>query len=63
MNGQMFLRPGKPGMLVRDPHTKRALPADGAWVQRNSYWLRRVASGDAIEGTPSAIAAPAKEAK
>lgn len=43
----VFLKPA-PGRTVRDPVTKFPLPAEGREVQPSSYWLRRVASGDAM---------------
>lgn len=36
----------QPGLIVRDPETREALPADGAEKPANSYWLRRLADGD-----------------
>ena len=37
-----------PGLLVRDPISKRPLPPEGAEVPESSYWVRRVASGDVV---------------
>lgn len=33
------------GMIVRDPQTKQAIPAEGCEVDQSSYWLRRLKSG------------------
>lgn len=41
----LYLKPAKPGAIVRDPHTKRPLPAEGARVRDSSYWRRRLRSG------------------
>lgn len=41
----MKIRP-KAGMTVRDPHTKQPLPPEGAEVAEDTYWLRRLRSGD-----------------
>lgn len=37
-----------PGIVVRDPATKRALPADGADVPESIYWTRRLRAGDVV---------------
>lgn len=42
----------KPGLRMRDPKTLELLPPEGAAVVMTSYWLRRVADGDASEGQP-----------
>ena len=49
---RLFLRPAVPGAVVRDPHTKRALPADGGGVEARSDGRRRLRDGDAAEATP-----------
>lgn len=51
----MFVKPGtapdgRP-LLVRDPDTKRALPAEGAEVPRNQFWLRRLRDRDVVPTT------------
>lgn len=43
----MFVKP-MAGLLVRDPVTKRQLPADGKEVPETSFWLRRIADGSVI---------------
>jgi hypothetical protein len=43
----MFVKPA-PGLLVRDPVTKRHLPESGKEVPENSYWVRRLAAGDVV---------------
>ena len=43
-----FLVP-KPGYVVRDPRTRQPLPAEGAEMELDSYWLRRLADGDVGE--------------
>jgi hypothetical protein len=37
----MRVRPAIPGAVIRDPHTKRPLPADGGEVPENGFWIRR----------------------
>lgn len=46
-------------LQVRDPATAQPIPAEGAEVARNGYWLRRLAEGDVTEVKP----APVKKAK
>lgn len=46
-----FLKPATPELVVRDPANGRALPADGAEVELNTYWVRRLRDGDVVEGT------------
>lgn len=43
----MFIKPAS-GMHVRDPATKRPLPAEGKEVRESSFWLRRLADGDVV---------------
>lgn len=50
MHRTAFLIP-KPGLVVRDPDTLQALPADGAEIQLTSYWHRRIKAGDVTQGT------------
>lgn len=44
-----ILKPGKDGLLVRDPVSKRHLHADGEEKEINSYWMRRLICGDVVE--------------
>lgn len=41
----MKIKPSKPGLIVRDPETKRPLPEDGKVVKWSSYWVRRKIEG------------------
>jgi hypothetical protein len=53
---QIYLRPADPAAIIRDPHTKRALPADGGRVPSSSYWLRQIRSGAVVHATePAAL--------
>lgn len=36
----------KAGLSIRDPLTRKPLPAEGATVELGAYWLRRIADGD-----------------
>ncbi|GAA4258943.1 DUF2635 domain-containing protein [Azospirillum formosense] len=54
----MYVKP-KPGALVRDPETREPLPAEGAEVPENQYWMRRLADGDVVRaGRPTVAALP-----
>lgn len=44
----MIVMPARPGLLIRDPHTKRPLPAEGGRVPNNTFWRRRLRSGDVV---------------
>lgn len=50
----MFVQP-KQGLQVRDPVSYQPLPPEGAEVPRDSYWLRRLRSGDVVEAKPVQI--------
>lgn len=43
----MFVLPAE-GRPVRDPVTKRHIPASGAEVPESTYWLRRLRCGDVV---------------
>lgn len=45
MREKIFLVP-RAGYIVRDPETKKPLPAEGMEVERSSYWIRRIQAGD-----------------
>lgn len=45
-------RPGKSVTVVRDPRNGKPLPQDGAWVDNNSYWLRRLRDQDVVKTDP-----------
>lgn len=49
----IFIRPA-PGLKVRDPVTKQHLREDGEEKPRSTYWLRRLAKGEVIEGKHAA---------
>lgn len=42
------VKPAKEGLIVRDPETKRPLPADGKMVRMSAYWIRRKIAGEII---------------
>lgn len=48
---RMFVKPAD-GLKVRDPHSRRHLPPQGAFVPREPYWLRRLDDGDVVDATP-----------
>lgn len=43
----MFVKP-KLGLRVMDPDTWQPLAPEGREVQRTSWWMRRLASGDVV---------------
>lgn len=43
----VFVKPAA-GRNVRDPATKKHIPAEGIQVPRSSYWLRRLRDGDVL---------------
>lgn len=48
MSDSIKVRPA-PGIVVRDPATRRPLSPDGETKPRNSYWLRRLAASEVVE--------------
>lgn len=59
----MFLKPnpnktveGNP-LQVFDPERRSFMPADGAAVPANEYWIRRLRDGDCVEYDPKDVAA------
>lgn len=42
----MKVKPTKPGAVIRDPHTKIALPQEGGDVPENTFWVRRLRAGE-----------------
>lgn len=57
----MRIKPARPGLLVRDPVSKRPLPDSGRDVPETSYWLRRLAAGDVIPAMVQADPIPDSE--
>lgn len=52
----MFVKP-REGLVVRDPVSKRPLPAEGAEVPETGYWFRRLRDNDVVEAKPPKAAA------
>lgn len=46
-----YVIPGR-GLMVRDPVTMEALPAEGAAKPLTTYWRRRLKDGDVTQGKP-----------
>ena len=53
MNEKVYVVPAA-GLRVVDPATGQPLPAEGAEVERGTYWIRRLNDGDVTEGTAPA---------
>lgn len=52
---KMHVRP-VPGGRVKDPVTMAVMPAEGAWVPRDTFWTRRVRMHDVIDDTAAEVA-------
>lgn len=50
----MKVKPADPNAVIRDPHTKRVLPADGGDVPDDNFWNRRLLSGEVVRVVDSA---------
>lgn len=48
---QLFLKPCRSGLIVRDPRSGTPLPEAGAHKPDTPFWRRRMRSGDAVEAT------------
>lgn len=62
MNERIFVKPAQ-GLLVRKP-VGGFLLDKGEWVNRETYWLRRLGDSDVVEAVDpdaAATAAPAAE--
>lgn len=44
----MNVKPATQGAVIRDPQTKRPLPAEGGQVPETSFWMRRLRAGDVV---------------
>ncbi len=44
----IFVKPKK-GLVVRDPQTMKPVPETGAMVPLDSFWRRRLNSGDVVK--------------
>lgn len=53
---KIFVKPVTPGLRVRAP-SGAVLPDEGDYVERESYWLRRINDGDVVEAEPPVAAA------
>lgn len=53
MSNSIFVKPA-PGLIVRDPDTREALPPEGKQVPRSIYWIRRLRDRDVTEAAAPA---------
>ena len=44
----MMVKPVNPAAVIRDPITKRALPADGGEVPESNFWIRRLLAREVV---------------
>ncbi len=65
MPDRRFLKPARPGLIVRDPeHGGARMSAQGAWCNWSVHWARRVADGDVVEAqAPPEDQAPPEAAR
>jgi hypothetical protein len=56
---KLNVKPASPALVVRDPHTKRALPPDGGLVPDTNYWRRRIRAGDVLRVPERPMRTPA----
>lgn len=42
------VKPAKEGLKVVHPETARDISADGEYVVKDTYWMRRLAEGDVV---------------
>lgn len=69
MSEQVFVKPAVEGTVIRDPHSKMALPASGMLVPKNNFWTRRIQFGEVVvvenpgNEKPKASKQPLKEGK
>lgn len=52
MPEKVFLKPARPGLVVRDPATMEPLPDAGAYKSPSIYWKRRIREGSVILDDP-----------
>jgi len=43
------------GLTVRDPISRKALPPEGREVPESTHWIRRLAAGDVVRGSPAPV--------
>lgn len=44
----MRVKPADPTAVIRDPHTRRPLPAEGGEVPETNFWMRRLLAGEVV---------------
>lgn len=50
---KIFIKPSRPGLVVRIPgYPNRTLAAGGEWVNKTAAWVRRLRDGSVIEAEP-----------
>lgn len=46
---QVYLKPGRAGLVVRDPDSGKPLAAEGERKPLSLFWRRRMKQGDAVK--------------
>jgi hypothetical protein len=54
MSERLFVKPARPGLVVRDPVTLKPLAEKGESKPRDNYWRRRLKANDVVECPPPA---------
>lgn len=50
---QLFVKPARKGLIVRDPQTGQPLSYEGEQKPDTTYWRRRLRDGDVVAPTPA----------
>ena len=51
----MMVKPVNPAAVIRDPITRRPLPAAGGEVPESNFWVRRLLAGEVVHIDPPTV--------
>ena len=54
----MMVKPVNPAAVIRDPITRRQLPAEGGDVPESNFWVRRLLAGEVVRIDPPTVTTP-----
>jgi hypothetical protein len=57
----MKVKPVDPNAVIRDPHTKQPLPAEGGDVPENNFWTRRCSPAKVVRESTNAVMPTGRE--
>lgn len=60
MSKRVYLKPARADLKVRKPD-RTHLPAEGDWVDMDTYWDRRIKAGDVVKAKPTKTSTASKE--